>query len=336
MNNLAQKTLKVWHIFIILSLILPALLLQGCSSSNARTRAIKRAANAVKRDGAPKQVPKGFKTHDAIPKAEPLARYGNRFKKGTSNSYVALGKRYHVMQSSRGYRARGKASWYGTQFHGRRTSSGERYDMYQMTAAHPNLPLPCYIKVTNLHSGKTAVLKVNDRGPFHPDRILDVSYAAAAKLGILAPGSAHVEIESIDPRDHGGYVPKHMRLKHYSPTLAGDSRIQTALRNTAQKKQGQNNLAPVIRKAPLIKQPKNPQPIQAKMKSPAEILVPHKILSPRPVAKVPSQRPKGSQSSSKRILAKPILITKKPPPPPAIVKPSAKPLKKTEIRSARY
>lgn len=131
---------------------------------------------------------------NAVPRVEPRSRYGN------PSSYVVNGSRYHVMASSRGYVERGIASWYGNKFHGRRTSSGETYDMYAMTAAHKSLPLPTYVSVTNLRNGRSVVVKVNDRGPFHDNRIIDLSYAAAAKLGILAKGTGMVEIRAIDPR----------------------------------------------------------------------------------------------------------------------------------------
>jgi len=130
---------------------------------------------------------------DAVPKVEPRSRYGN------PDSYAVFGKRYEVMDSSYGYREQGIASWYGTKFHGRRTSSGEPYDMYAMTAAHKQLPLPTYVRVTNLRNGRSAVVKVNDRGPFHANRIIDLSYAAATKLGILAEGTGLVEVHTIDP-----------------------------------------------------------------------------------------------------------------------------------------
>jgi len=183
------------HITKILgfSCVLLTLALSGCSVS-------KRG----KKDGPPKHVPANLlRTPDAKPKFEPLSRYGNRFgKNGKSNSYVALNRRYHVLPTSRGYRARGRASWYGTQFHGRKTSSGEPYNMFAMTAAHPTLPLPTYAKVTNLDNGKSVVVKITDRGPFHGNRLIDLSYVAAAKLGILGQGTGHVEVVSIDPRDH--------------------------------------------------------------------------------------------------------------------------------------
>jgi rare lipoprotein A len=112
---------------------------------------------------------------------------------------VVNGERYFTRMHNRGYSVRGIASWYGTKFHGRRTSSGEPYDMYQMTAAHRTLPLPSYVEVTNIANGRRVVVRVNDRGPFHPDRVLDLSYAAAAKLGIVETGTAQVMVRAIVP-----------------------------------------------------------------------------------------------------------------------------------------
>jgi rare lipoprotein A len=130
--------------------------------------------------------------HDAVPQNEPRARYGNH------SPYTVLGKTYTVMSSSEGYHERGIASWYGSKFHGRRTSSGEPYDMHLATAAHKRLPLPTYVEVTNLDNGRKMVVKVNDRGPFHEGRIIDLSYAAAIKLGVDQTGTARVEVRAID------------------------------------------------------------------------------------------------------------------------------------------
>jgi len=129
---------------------------------------------------------------DAVPKPEPLSRYGN------PQSYVVYGERYYTLPTSKGYRERGLASWYGTKFHGKRTSSGEPYDLYAMTAAHKTLPLPSYVEVTNLDNGRSAIVRVNDRGPFHDGRIIDLSYSAAHKLGILGKGTGRVEVRAID------------------------------------------------------------------------------------------------------------------------------------------
>ena len=132
---------------------------------------------------------------DAVPKLEPRSTRGN------PDSYKEFGKRYWILSSPFGYVARGKASWYGGKFHGRETSSGEIYDMYAMTAAHKRLPLPSYVEVRNLENGRSAVVRVNDRGPFHGNRIIDLSYAAASKLGMTRKGTALVVIRVIDPRN---------------------------------------------------------------------------------------------------------------------------------------
>ena len=134
---------------------------------------------------------------DAVPRVEPRSRYGN------PDTYVVRGKRYYTKDSSDGHLERGLASWYGKKFHGRRTSSGERYDMYGMTAAHKSLPLPSYVRVTNLENGRSAVVKVNDRGPFHGSRVIDLSYSAAKKIGVVAKGTAMVEVRAIDPSRPG-------------------------------------------------------------------------------------------------------------------------------------
>lgn len=132
---------------------------------------------------------------DAIPSNEPLSRYGN------PPSYEVRGKTYRVMKSSKSFVQQGDASWYGTKFHGRRTSSGEPYDMYAMTAAHKELPLPTYVEVTHQKNGRKVIVKVNDRGPFHEGRIIDLSYAAARKLGIAGTGTGPVEIRAISTGD---------------------------------------------------------------------------------------------------------------------------------------
>ncbi len=136
---------------------------------------------------------------DAVPRHEPMSKYGN------PATYVVRGKRYTTRKSSKGFIQRGIASWYGTKFHGRRTSSGEKYNMYAMTAAHKSLPLPTYVEVTNLDNGRSITVKVNDRGPFHEGRIIDLSYAAAIKLGINKNGTGRVEIRAIDPSNPGAH-----------------------------------------------------------------------------------------------------------------------------------
>lgn len=133
---------------------------------------------------------------DAVPRNEPL-------KAATMRPYVALGKTYTPMTALGSYKQRGQASWYGKRYHGQRTASGDVYDMYSMTAAHPTLPIPSYVRVTNLQNGSSVTVRINDRGPFLGDRLIDLSYVAAYKLGILANGSARVEVESILPDGSG-------------------------------------------------------------------------------------------------------------------------------------
>jgi rare lipoprotein A len=145
------------------------------------------------RDGGPEVPPDVSGLPEPVPRAEPRARYGNH------SPYVVLGRRYHVMNSAEGYVERGVASWYGTKFHGRPTSSFEPYDMYQFTAAHKTLPLPTYARVTNLENGRSITVRINDRGPFHADRLIDLSYAAAVKLGIHIRGTGPVEVRAIVP-----------------------------------------------------------------------------------------------------------------------------------------
>jgi rare lipoprotein A len=159
------------------------------------TPSARHSYTASERDGAPPGPPPvSFKK--VVPKQEPISRYGN------PAVYNVMGKEYHVMTNPTGYKSRGIASWYGTKFHAERTSSGEKYDMYALTAAHKTLPLPTYVRVKNLENGKMAIVKVNDRGPFHESRILDLSFAAATKLGVFPKGTAQVEIEALKTTDH--------------------------------------------------------------------------------------------------------------------------------------
>ena len=147
-------------------------------------------------DHAPGGRPDLSRIPEPVPKAETPSRYGNR------PSYTVLGKRYKVLTDTRGFRERGIASWYGAKFHGRATSSMEPYDMCSFTAAHKTLPLPSYARVTNLENGRSVVVRVNDRGPFHEGRVVDLSYVAALKLGVYETGTARVEVEAIGPQDH--------------------------------------------------------------------------------------------------------------------------------------
>lgn len=162
-------------------------------------------------DGPGDAPPAGlYEVPDAEPKIEPLARTGNK-------SYVVFGKTYTPILDERPFVQRGVGSWYGRKFHGQRTSSGEPYDMYKMTAAHPLLPIPSYARVTNLMNGKQVIVKVNDRGPFHSGRIVDLSYTAALKLGLLGKGSHEVEIERLLPDE----IARINARRQSEPQLAG-------------------------------------------------------------------------------------------------------------------
>jgi rare lipoprotein A len=167
--------------FLLLGVLL--LLLAACAGDGER--------DAPVSDGPPTGKLKASDVDDARPRPEPRARYGNH------SPYEVLGKTYRVMDSSAGYHERGTASWYGSKFHGRRTSSGEPYDMYEATAAHKHLPLPTYAEVTNLDNGKKVIVKINDRGPFHEKRLIDLSYGAAVRLDMTATGTARVDVRAI-------------------------------------------------------------------------------------------------------------------------------------------
>lgn len=155
---------------------------------------------AGQRDSGPARAPDLSRIPEPVPRAEPRARYGNR------SPYTVLGRSYHVLPSADGYVERGIASWYGQKFHGRPTSSLEPYDMCAFTAAHKTLPLPSYVRVTNLDNGASVIVRVNDRGPFHDGRIIDLSYVAALRLGIHARGTGRVEVRAIDVGEGGASV----------------------------------------------------------------------------------------------------------------------------------
>ena len=163
-----------------------ALLLGACGSAPKK-------GGFYKDDGPHERPPAGLDAiANATPRAEPPHRYANR-------PYTVFGKDYRPLASVQPFRQRGLASWYGKRFHGKKTASGEPYDMYKMTAAHPTLPIPSYARVTNLANGRSVVVRINDRGPFHAGRVIDLSYVAAYKLGYIAAGSAQVEVEAIVP-----------------------------------------------------------------------------------------------------------------------------------------
>lgn len=152
-----------------------------------------------RQDGGPENPVDVSTLAEPVPRAEAPARYGNK------PVYSVLGKTYRLLPDARGYVERGTASWYGSKFHGYLTSSFEPYDMYAFSAAHKTLPLPSYVRVTNLENGKSVVVRVNDRGPFHDDRLIDLSYAAAVRIGVWPKGTARVEVRALEPA--GAAVP---------------------------------------------------------------------------------------------------------------------------------
>jgi rare lipoprotein A len=205
-------------------LLLSFLLLNGCSTA--------------RKDGPPSYDVDVSRIPNAVPKVEPLSRTGNK-------PYTVRGKRYYVMNSSKNYRERGIASWYGTKFHGHYASNGERYNMLAMTAAHKNLPLPTYVTVTNLKNNREVIVKVTDRGPFENNRLIDLSYAAAKKLGMLGHGTAPVEVRALDPLQYDKnyqysnnfYLAENMRnqvihAKSYKPEYQTHSTTYASARPT--------------------------------------------------------------------------------------------------------
>ncbi|MFN0314289.1 MAG: septal ring lytic transglycosylase RlpA family protein [Burkholderiales bacterium] len=165
----------------------------ACIIAGCGTDAPRRPGGYYLDDGPPAQAPGNLEDiPDAQPKPEPL-------RTSASKPYTALGKQFVPMTQLKPYRARGRASWYGRRYHGKPTASGEIYDMFAMSAAHPILPIPCYVRVTRLRTGASVVVRVNDRGPFHSGRLIDLSYVAAWKLGFVQNGGDEIEVELIIP-----------------------------------------------------------------------------------------------------------------------------------------
>jgi rare lipoprotein A len=171
--------------------LVAAALLAGCGSAPNK-------GGYYKDDGPGANPPSNLASiPDPTPKSEPLHRFANR-------PYEVFGRKYVPFTKVQPYQQRGMASWYGKRFHGQKTASGEPYDMYAMTAAHPILPIPSYARVTNLRNGRQVVVRINDRGPFHSGRVIDLSYAAANRLGLIGSGSGEVEVDAIVPDSRAG------------------------------------------------------------------------------------------------------------------------------------
>ena len=190
------------------------LLISGCASTP------KSDGDRPDIDGLPQDRP-NKSAREPVPKYEAHSRFGNK------SPYTVLGKSYRVLPDSTGYKVRGTASWYGSKFHGRKTSSGEVYDMFAFTAAHKELPLPTYAEVTNLSNGRSVIVKINDRGPFHDQRIIDLSFAAAEKLDMVDAGTANVEVRAInvEPTNNGTGLgqPIYLQIGAYSARARADS-----------------------------------------------------------------------------------------------------------------
>lgn len=188
--------------------------LGGCSGSEPRP--------AWQDDGAPAVAISPEEVADAVPRPDPILRAGN------TSPYEVAGIQYTVLPSASGYREEGIASWYGTKFHGRKTSNGEDYDLYLPTAAHRSLPIPSYVRVTNLDNGRSMVVRVNDRGPFHAERLIDLSYGAAVRLGFVDRGTAPVRVEALevagvdDRRDSAGSY-RYLQLGAFASQAAADN-----------------------------------------------------------------------------------------------------------------
>jgi rare lipoprotein A len=200
--------------------ILTSLFLVGCSSSGRYS---------ITDDVAPNMPLSVEHIEDAHPQYEPYSLGGNK-------NYTLRGVNYSIIKEAKGFTEKGQASWYGKKFHGHLTSNGEIYDMYSMTAAHKTLPLPSYVKVTNLDNKKTAIVRVNDRGPFHQGRIIDLSYAAAYKLGVLQTGTANVAIEVITVDKTTGTSPPKKQTQYIIQVASSkyEDRTRTLSKNLSQ------------------------------------------------------------------------------------------------------
>ncbi len=196
---------------------LAALLIVACSSATVPTAASSRYS--IQQDRAPSRLLDLASIPEVVP--EPV----NRTMAGNRSPYTVLGKSYRVLPTEEGYSERGVASWYGEKFHGHKTSNGETFDMFQASAAHKSLPIPSFLRVTNLDNNRSIVVRVNDRGPFHGDRLIDLSYAAALKLGYADSGTARVQLDAVVAR--GARVDGAV-VRSAAPGAQGLTRTQTA------------------------------------------------------------------------------------------------------------
>jgi len=226
-------------IFRLFLSIIVILAVTSCSSTMSQPSGVSQAAAVaaakaktesrydIKQDVGPDQHRDMSKIPEAIPQVEPPSRGGNM------STYKVWGKSYSVMASSLGFEQRGLASWYGQKFHGHLTSNGETYDMYAMSAAHKSLPLPTYARITNLANNKSVIVRVNDRGPFHGDRVIDLSYAAASKLEYHKTGVAEVLVEAIDARQWSPELEKNIREQRGSNVLSSQGDVYNSTQSVS-------------------------------------------------------------------------------------------------------
>ena len=206
--------------FIRESLLLGILLLSGCAEFKHML--------PQEKDAAPRHGVDIHAIKDAVPRRDAITRAGNK------NPYTVLGKTYHLLPESKGYYQGGVASWYGTKFHGRPTANGEIYSLYEMTAAHKTLPIPSYVRVTNIENQRSVIVRVNDRGPFHDYRLIDLSYAAAVKLGYAKKGTAKVIVEVVEPETYGQATSVVEQSEHYFLQVAAFKLVGSANQLRAQ------------------------------------------------------------------------------------------------------
>ena len=203
------RALKFVYLLVLMSAALLLLSLSGCQSGDSFARL---------KDSGPSHDVDVSQLENAVPRVDPITIAGNK------NPYTVNGVTYQLMPAAKGYSEEGMASWYGNKFHGRKTSNGETYSMYGMTAAHKTLPIPAYVRVTNLANGRQIIVRVNDRGPFHGGRIIDLSYAGAKKLGYANSGTARVRVEAIDPVN---FQPNSVSLPSLSAQVDKPEKIQS-------------------------------------------------------------------------------------------------------------
>jgi rare lipoprotein A len=196
--------------------------------ASAPAKPAKKSGGYYQDDGPPDVIPEGLlDTPDADPKVEPVLR-------GPSKPYTVFDQSYVPITDTRPFVQRGVGSWYGRKFHGQKTASGETYDMFKMTAAHPTLPIPSYARVTHLRSGRQVIVRINDRGPFHTSRIIDLSYTAALKLDILRGGSAELEVERLLPDEIARLQAAKLKTRQQSQAAIpnNDDRLASTLQQT--------------------------------------------------------------------------------------------------------